>query len=100
SHKNPKAPTLMNAPRHSQIATMGGTTKGVRIAPIFVPALKMPVARARSFFGNHSVTALMLAGNTAASPKPRATLHIAKEVSGEPIAVHMEAKLQNAMASA
>ena len=42
------------------------------MAPIFVPALKIPVANARSFLGNHSATALMLAGNTPASPKPSA----------------------------
>jgi len=34
----------------------------VSIAPVFVPALKMPVASARSFLGNHSATALMAPG--------------------------------------
>jgi hypothetical protein len=35
------------------------------MAPMLVPALKTPVARARSFFGNHSATDLMLAGKDA-----------------------------------
>jgi hypothetical protein len=37
---------------------------------MFVPALKMPVAKARSFFGNHSVTALMPPGKPPPSPTP------------------------------
>ena len=36
------------------------------------PALKMPVASARSFFGNHSATVLMAAGKFPASPSPSA----------------------------
>ena len=39
-----------------------GTTSGVTSAPTFVPELKMPVASARSFLGNHSATVLMEAG--------------------------------------
>ena len=35
-----------------------------------VPALKMPTARARSFTGNHSLTALTPAGMLAASVTP------------------------------
>src|SRR2546430_13230094 len=48
------------------------TESPARITPTFVPALKMPVASARSLAGNHSATALMLAGNTPDSPKPSA----------------------------
>jgi len=40
------------------------------IAPVFVPALKMPVANARSFLGNHSATALMAPGKFADSATP------------------------------
>ena len=47
-----------------------GTSNGVRIAPVFVPALKIPVARARSFCGNHSATVLMEPGKMADSPRP------------------------------
>ena len=34
------------------------------------PALKIPVANARSFFGNHSATLLIAAGKLPASPSP------------------------------
>ena len=47
-----------------------GTTSGVTSAPMLVPELKMPVARARSFLGNHSATALIEAGKLPASPSP------------------------------
>jgi len=39
-----------------------GTVNGATIAPTFVPELNMPVASARSFFGNHSATVFMAAG--------------------------------------
>ena len=70
------------------------------MAPIFVPALKIPVASARSFLGNHSATVLMLAGKTPDSPKPnadRATIKLVKEL---PKACAIEARLQKTMASA
>ena len=70
------------------------------MAPTFVPALKIPVASARSFFGNHSATVLMLAGKTPDSPKPnadRATIKLVKELAK---ACPMEARLQKTMASA
>ena len=41
------------------------------ITPTLVPELKMPVASARSFCGNHIATALMDAGKLAASATPR-----------------------------
>ena len=37
---------------------------------MFVPELKMPVAKARSRFGNHSATVLIAAGKLPASPSP------------------------------
>src|SRR5688572_10607082 len=43
---------------------------GPIIEATFVPALKMPVAKARSFFGNHSATAFTAAGKLPASPNP------------------------------
>src|SRR5947199_9729521 len=51
---------------------MNGTTNGATIAPTFEPLLKMPVASARSFFGNHSATVLIQAGKLPASPRPSA----------------------------
>ena len=41
--------------------------------PMLVPALKIPVANALSFFGNHSDTVFMAAGKFPASPNPRPT---------------------------
>ena len=47
-----------------------GTTSGATTAPMLVPELKMPVASARSRFGNHSATVLIAAGKLPASPMP------------------------------
>src|SRR2546430_9792147 len=71
SHKNPSDPVTTNAQRQPQFSAINGTMSGVRIAPVFVPALKMPVARARSSLGNHSPTLLMAPGKLADSPRPR-----------------------------
>ena len=40
------------------------------IAPMLVPALKRPVAKARSRLGNHSATAFRPAGKLPPSPTP------------------------------
>ena len=58
----------MKAQRQPSVTAMIGTTSGVRIAPTLDPALKMPMARARSFLGNHSLVAAIAAGNVPASP--------------------------------
>ena len=84
---------ITNAQRHPQCRAIQGTINGVTIAPALVPALKIPVARARSFFGNHSATVLMLAGKTPASPKPRAERAITKLVKLFPRAWPIEARL-------
>ena len=49
-----------------------GTNRAATIAPKFEPLLKMPVARARSFLGNHSATVLMDAGKFPPSPTANA----------------------------
>ncbi len=59
---NPKAPVKMNAARHPQRRVSQTTSGGAITAPTVGPALKTPVASARSLFGNHSATALMAAG--------------------------------------
>src|SRR4029450_8048747 len=56
--------------RHPYRATMKAKTGGPAIAATLLPALKIPVAKARSFFGNHSATDLMAAGKLPLSPKP------------------------------
>src|SRR6266571_5501914 len=70
SQRKPSEPVKTNAQRQLQVRAIQGTMRGVRIAPVFVPALKMPVARARSSLGNHSPTLLMAPGKLADSPRP------------------------------
>ena len=70
------------------------------MAPTFAPALNIPVASARSFFGNHSATVLILAGKIPDSPKPSADRAIRKLVKELPIACPMEARLQKTMDNA
>src|SRR4029077_9992871 len=71
THRKPIAPVPMKAIRHPNRDVSHRTTMGVTIAPTFVPELKMPGAIARSFFGNHSATALIEPGKLPASPMPR-----------------------------
>jgi hypothetical protein len=47
---------------------------GPVIAATFEPALNIPVAKALSFFGNHSATLLMAAGKLPPSPRPSVIL--------------------------
>src|SRR5437870_1540021 len=100
SQTNPRAPVITNAQRHPQCRAIQGTINGVTIAPALVPALKIPVASARSFLGNHSATHLMLAGNTPASPNPSAERAMTKLVSELATACPIDATLQNAIAKA
>jgi hypothetical protein len=44
----PNRPVTKNAERQPNASTSAGTSSGVMIAPTFAPALKMPIARARS----------------------------------------------------
>src|SRR5258705_13981198 len=64
-------PVKMNAQRHPHVRAIQGTSSGVTMAPVLVPALKMPVASARSSLGNHSATVLIAAGKFAPPPGPR-----------------------------
>jgi len=65
---------------------------------MFVPALKTPVAKPSSFFGNHSATLLILAGKTPASPNPR---QIGDHKGGERMRDRMpiDARLQKTIAA-
>ena len=69
--RKPIMPVKIKASYQPQVSTIIGTSSGVMRAPTFVPALKIPVARARSFLGNHSATVLIDAGKLPASPSPR-----------------------------
>src|SRR5215831_18851656 len=91
---------MTNAQRQPHLIVIQGTIKGVRIAPRFDPALKIPVASERSFLGNHSATVLRLAGKRADSPKPRAARRNKKLPKDRPIACAIDARLQNAIDSA
>jgi hypothetical protein len=100
NQKIPSPPVITNAQRHPQWTVIHGTTSGVSMAPTLVPAFKIPMASARSFLGNQSATALILAGNKPASQNPkadRATRKLPKEL---PMACPIEARLQNTIASA
>ena len=61
----------MNAACQPYVTVNQGTTAGATTAPIFAPELKIPVASARSFFGNHSAVALIAAGKFPDSLRPR-----------------------------
>jgi hypothetical protein len=60
----------------------------------------MPVAKARSFFGNHSATDLMEAGKLPASPSPRAKRTTPKPRGVRAKAWAIVARLQKTMAAA
>src|SRR5262245_5675028 len=62
----------MNAQYQPNVAVIHGTVIGVTTAPMLVPALKSPVANARSRCGNHSATVLIAAGKLPDSPRPSA----------------------------
>ena len=70
------------------------------IAPVFVPALKIPVASARSSFGNHSPTLLIEPGKLADSPNPSIPRAAAKAAVVRANAVLIAATLQRITAVA
>ena len=45
-----------------QASAISGTVIGAKIAPMFAPELKIPVANERSFLGKYSAVALIAAG--------------------------------------
>ena len=63
---------MTKAQYQPHVNVIHGTTSGVAIAPTLVPELKIPVASARSRFGNHSAVTLIAAGKLPASPIPSA----------------------------
>ena len=54
------------------------------------PLSKNAVANARSFFGNHSATAFVAAGQVADSPAPNKNRHVAKLNNPRDIDVSMD----------
>src|SRR3954468_15173319 len=78
SQIRPAAPVMRKADCQPHLRGIHGTTRGATMAPTLVPALKMPVARARSRLGNHSATDFIAAGKLPASAKPRAKRAVEK----------------------
>src|SRR5687768_7981678 len=74
SQINPIKPVKINAHCQPHFSAMKGTVSGAMIAPILDPELKIPVAKALSFFGNHSAVALIAAGKFPAFVTPNAPL--------------------------
>src|SRR5580704_121930 len=78
NHVAPSNPVNRKAHCQPILKAIHGTARGATVAPTFVPELKMPVARARSFLGNHSATVFTAAGKFPDSPRPSANLAVAK----------------------
>src|SRR5258706_15629335 len=94
SHTNPIAPVRIKAHCQPQLIAIQGTVSGATMAPTFEPALKMPVAKARSFLGNHSAVVLIAAGKFPDSPTPRAARATPKPKADRARAWLMAAMLQ------
>ena len=90
----------MKAARHPQVSAIHGTTRGVTIAPMFEPALNIPVANARSRTGNHSATVLIDAGKFPDSPTPSAKRATPKPVTVRASACAIAARLQTTIDAA
>src|SRR5215471_4638851 len=97
SHRKPAIPAATKADRHPQVKASHGTTAGATIAPTLAPELNRAVAKARSFRGNHSATALIAEGKLPPSPSPSATRAVAKPVTLPTAAWPIAAMLQAAM---
>src|SRR5580698_7914490 len=67
---NPREPVKMNASCQPKAPRIKGTIIEAITAPILVPELKIPVAKALSLLGNHSATDLIAAGKFPDSPRP------------------------------
>src|SRR5690349_7082433 len=94
NHKKPKQPVMTNAHCQPHALTMNGTVKGAVMAPMFVPELKIPVAKALSFLGNHSATVFTAAGKFPASLNPRTERAVIKPVTVRTKACPTDARLQ------
>ena len=95
-----KNPVKRKAQRHPRCTATQGTVSGAIMAPTFVPELKTPVASARSFFGNHSVTVFIAAGKFPDSPSPnmpRAKANPKTELASAcPIAARLQIAIETA----
>src|SRR5882672_6382895 len=94
SHKKPIAPVRIKAHCHPQWMAIQGTVSGATMAPTLDPALNKPVAKARSFLGNHSAVVLIAAGKFPDSPTPRAARATPKPKAERASACDIAATLQ------
>src|SRR5690606_2832231 len=67
-HTNPSAPIMTNEASQPYAAAINGMVSGAASAPTVAPALKILVAKPRSFFGKYSAVAFIAAGKLPASP--------------------------------
>ena len=72
---------IRNASSQPKLAAMKGILTGAAKAPTVAPALKMLVAKARSFFGKNSAVALIAAGKFPASPTAKTKRAMIKKVT-------------------
>ncbi|MNX77047.1 hypothetical protein D3C86_1085700 [compost metagenome] len=94
------APVMINAHCQPQVSAIKGTDIGATMAPILLPELNIPVARARSFLGNHSATVFIAAGKLPASVTPRKIRATLKPIVPVAIACATAAKLHKHVANA
>src|SRR5512142_1579731 len=92
----PNDPVTINAACQLQAAIIAGTAIGAIIAPTLVPELNIPVARARSFLGNHSATVFLAAGKLPDSLRPSSPRHNPKPNTPFATACPIAAMLQKA----
>src|ERR1019366_9919406 len=102
SHTNPDKPSATNDICQPKVRYSHGTSNGAKMAPMFEPALKMPVATERSFGGNHSATVLIAVGKLPDSPSPSAKRAVPKpntdRASACAIAARLHSTMENALA--
>jgi hypothetical protein len=93
----PNAPVIQNTSCQPKWFKINGTISSADTTPMLVPALNIPVANARSFFGNHSDTVFIAAGKFPASPNPNPTLANPKPNALRASACSMPAMLHTTM---
>ena len=77
-HRKPRPPMIMKAHSQPRCLASGGISSGAERAPTEAPALKMDVAKARSFLGKYSAVVLIAAGKLPDSPRARIPLQSRK----------------------
>src|SRR5579859_1169373 len=100
SQIKPIEPVVRKAACQPHFAVTKATSGGAMKNDAFAPELKMPVAKARSSEGNHSVVALIAAGKFPASPMPSIKRAMQKPATEKTKAWPMDEQAQTPMARA